>query len=128
MKNKLNELMSKIPEVENGNVDKELLRFGIIAELDAVNLYEQMARLTKDEKLKKVFLDVAKEEKTHVGEFQELLNSLDAENETELKNGAKEVDDMTNSESLKEARKRIYGESVTEQINNMMSVYKKLIK
>jgi rubrerythrin len=49
------------------------LRSGIIAELDAINLYEQMAALASKESLRKVLLDIAKEEKTHVGEFQALL-------------------------------------------------------
>jgi len=42
----------------------------MIAELDAINFYEQMAALTEDEGIRKVLLDIAKEEKTHMGEFQ----------------------------------------------------------
>jgi len=45
----------------------------VIAELDAINLYKQMAAMAKDKNLKSVFLDIAKEEKTHVGEFLTLL-------------------------------------------------------
>lgn len=41
----------------------------MIAELDAVNLYEQLAAMTDDKNIKKVLFDIAKEEKTHVGEF-----------------------------------------------------------
>ena len=48
----MNSLLSKIPvdlkNVSEGDIDKEILRAGIIAELDAVNLYEQMAGLTKN--------------------------------------------------------------------------------
>lgn len=47
--------------------DAELARIGLIAELDAVNLYEQLASLAEDETLRKVFLEIAREEKTHVG-------------------------------------------------------------
>lgn len=43
------------------------------AELDAISLYEQLAALTKDRQIKKTLLDIAKEEKTHVGEFEALL-------------------------------------------------------
>ena len=32
--------------------DKEILRLGIIAELDAVSLYEQLAKITKNKKLR----------------------------------------------------------------------------
>jgi rubrerythrin len=33
--------------VKKEDLDKEILRAGIIAELDAINLYEQMAALAK---------------------------------------------------------------------------------
>jgi rubrerythrin len=71
------------------------LRIGMIAELDAVSLYEQLAAATEDEGIKKVLLDVAKEEKTHVGEFQALLLKLDQEQVEELADGEKEVKEMT---------------------------------
>jgi len=64
-----------LSKVKEEDVDKEILRLGMIAELDAVNLYEQLAAKTKNKKIKEVLLDIAKEEKTHVGEFQTLLLS-----------------------------------------------------
>jgi len=73
----------------------EALRLAIIAELDAVNLYEQMARLVDDEKIRKVFLDIAKEEKTHIGEFMALLFYLDSEQVAEIKEGFEEVEEIT---------------------------------
>ena len=64
-------MLSKIPinldRVGKGETDKEILRAGVIAELDAINPYEQMATMVKDKYLKKILLDIAKEEKTHVG-------------------------------------------------------------
>ena len=72
----------------------ELLRVGMIAELDAVNLYEQLAAATDNEDLKKVFLDIAKEEKTHFGEFQALLLKLDKEQVEELEKGKEEVEEL----------------------------------
>jgi rubrerythrin len=42
----------------------------------------------------KLLLDVAKEEKTHVGEFQALLLMEDKEQEKELKEGKKEVEEL----------------------------------
>ena len=90
-------MMSKIPinldKVDKKNIDKEILRAAIIAELDAVNLYEQMAHLTDNKDLKLILLDVAKEEKTHVGEFQALLLGLDKEQAKELEEGRKEVEE-----------------------------------
>jgi len=73
----------------------ELLRVGMIAELDAVNLYEQLAAATENEDLKKVFLDIAKEEKTHFGEFQALLLKLDKEQIEELEKGKEEIEELT---------------------------------
>ena len=90
----INEMMSKIPnEPGEKTDDKDILRTAIIAELDAINLYDQMARNTKNTKLKKVLLDIAKEEKTHVGEFQAFLLELDKEQVKELKAGKKEIED-----------------------------------
>jgi len=91
-------VLSKIPisldKVGRDDVKKEALRVAIIAELDAINLYEQLAAITDDENLKKVFLDIAKEEKTHVGEFQALLLQLDAEQVEELEEGKREVEEL----------------------------------
>lgn len=67
----------------------------MIAELDAVSLYEQLAAATDNQNIKKVLLDIAKEEKTHVGEFQALLLKEDNEQENELKEGKKEVEELT---------------------------------
>ena len=91
-------MLSTIPinldEIQQGNIDKEILRAGIIAELDAINLYEQMAPLTKNEAIRASLLDIAKEEKTHVGEFQALLLQLDQEQADELEHGKREVEEM----------------------------------
>jgi rubrerythrin len=73
----------------------EALRLAISAELDAISLYEQMARLSPDENCRKIFLDVAREEKAHVGEFTALLLSLDSEQVSELKGGFREVEEKT---------------------------------
>ncbi len=92
-------MLSKIPinleKIDEMNLDKEILRAGIIAELDAVNLYEQMAAMTEDANIKRILLDIAKEEKTHVGEFQTLLLINDKEQEKELKEGKKEATELT---------------------------------
>ena len=74
---------------------KDALRLAIIAELDAVSLYEQLARAIGDEAVKKVFEDVAKEEKAHAGEFMALLKNLDPELIEEMESGAKEVEELT---------------------------------
>jgi len=73
----------------------DALRLSIIAELDAVNLYLQLARAIEDERVRKVFEDIAREEKAHVGEFLALLKSFDPEQIEELKAGAREVAELT---------------------------------
>ena len=92
-------MMSNIPvdvkKVKKGDIVKEILRIGMIAELDAINLYEQLAAMTDRSDIRKVFLDIAKEEKTHVGEFQELLLREDREQVAELKHGKEEVREIT---------------------------------
>jgi len=91
-------MLSRIPinleKIKAEDIDKEILRSGIIAELDAINLYEQMAALTKKDYIKAILLDIAKEEKTHVGEFQTLLLMEDKEQEKELKKGKEEVEEL----------------------------------
>lgn len=84
--------LSKMPlVVSSKNVDKQALRSGIIAELDAVTLYEQLADASRSRDVKTIMLDVAKEEKTHAGEFLSLLNVKDPEQKAELARGRKEV-------------------------------------
>lgn len=89
-------MLSKIPidlkKVSEEDIDKEILRAGIIAEIDAVNLYEQMAALTKNDNIRRVLMDVAKEEKTHIGEFQALLLRFDTQQKNELEAGSKEAE------------------------------------
>jgi len=99
-------MLSKIPfdlsRVEEEDLDKQILRIAIIAELDAINLYEQLATLTEDEDLKKIFLDIAREEKTHVGEFLTMLLMKDEEQEEELEAGEEEVEELLEGEEEEE--------------------------
>ena len=71
--------------------DEIILRQAIIAELDAINLYQQFAATTKNKQLKKVFLDVAEEEKVHVGEFEAMLKRVDGQEKSALVKGSEEV-------------------------------------
>ena len=91
----LSQIPIKIEKVEKKLLDCEILRVAIIAELDAINLYEQLAAAATNENIRKVLLEVAKEEKTHVGEFQALLLREDKEQVEELEKGRKEVEEIT---------------------------------
>lgn len=89
--------MAKTPvnleKIGKEDLNKEILRTGVIAEMDAINLYEQMAALTTKVSIKKVLLDIEKEEKTHVGEFLTLLLEEDRDQQKELEQGKKEVEE-----------------------------------
>ncbi|WP_342304018.1 ferritin family protein [Methanolobus sp. ZRKC5] len=90
-------MFSKVPiditKMSKEDINKEMLRAALIAELDAINLYEQMADMTENDEVRRVLLDVAKEEKTHIGEFQTLLLRMDEEQVEELEAGREEVDE-----------------------------------
>jgi len=91
-------MLSKMPidfgKVKEEEIEKEVLRLAIIAELDAINLYEQMGAMVKDEKIRAVLEDVANEEKTHVGEFLTLLLKLDEKQVEEIEKGKEEVEEI----------------------------------
>ena len=90
----LSEIPIDLEKVKKEERDKEIVRVGMIAELDAVNLYEQLAAFAERAEIKAVLLDIAKEEKTHMGEFQTLLLRLDQEQVEELEKGKEEVEEL----------------------------------
>ncbi len=89
-------MLSNIPydlkRLKGSDLDREILRWGMMAELDAINVYEQMATMTEDPDIRTILLDIAKEEKTHVGEFQALLLARDPEQLKEMEAGRLEVE------------------------------------
>jgi rubrerythrin len=90
----LSTIPANLEKIKKEDLDNEILRVGIIAELDAINLYEQMAAMTGNEHIKKTLLDIAKEEKTHMGEFQTLLLKKDKEQEKQLEEGKEEIEEL----------------------------------
>jgi len=92
-------MMSDIPKnlskVRSEEINKEVLRAGMIAELDAVSLYEQLAAMATDHDVRKVLADIAKEEKTHLAEFETMLLRIDKEQVEEMEKGKKEVEELT---------------------------------
>lgn len=77
--------------------DNDLLRFAMISELDAITTYEQIIQNTTNNDLKVVMKDIITEEKTHFGELQTLLLSLDPEQESQIVEGSNEVKLLTDS-------------------------------
>lgn len=86
----------------SGNVDRKMnmreliraLRLGLAAEEEAICMYESHADATDEPLVKKVLLDIADEERVHVGEIQALINIL-TQGETDLlQEGEDEVEEM----------------------------------
>ena len=90
----LSKLPTELSKVPKNKIDQEILRAGIIAELDAVNFYEQMAEMAENEKVKEILMDITREEKTHVGEFETMLLNLDQEQVQGSQKGREEVEKM----------------------------------
>jgi rubrerythrin len=87
------EPISKLMVTES-HTDRERVRTAIIAEYDAINLYEQFANATKNSSVRKMMLDIAREEKVHVGEFELLLEKLDKEMSEAIEDGAAEAAEL----------------------------------
>lgn len=67
------------------------IRLSISAEHDAAHLYETIADSVKSEKVKKLFQDIANEEKVHIGEFEQVLNTLNKKNKELVEEGKDEA-------------------------------------
>ena len=77
--------------------DQELLRalrFAIAAEIEAIQIYDQLAKASDNPLFKKVMLDIADEEKVHIGEFMKVLFKLDKEEQRKYKEGFDEVEEL----------------------------------
>ncbi len=70
------------------------IRNDIAAEIDAMNFYLTQASLIDDDLVRKVLLDIAMEEKVHLGEFLTLLKKLDDEQVKAIEKGEEEVKEM----------------------------------
>ncbi len=67
------------------------LRLNLSAEEEATHLYTAHADATDNELAKRVLLDIANEERVHVGEFQRLISILLPDEDGWLADGAGEV-------------------------------------
>jgi rubrerythrin len=70
------------------------VRFSIAAEFEAIQLYMQIAESIDDKKAKAVMIDVANEEREHVGEFLRLLYELAPAEEKFYQQGMEEVEEL----------------------------------
>lgn len=83
--------------MKGSNIANELLRSGIRTELEAISLYEQMATLADNAEFRKIFLDMAKEAKAHMGKLNALLLWRDKEQEDGFEQGSKKIDEIFSS-------------------------------
>jgi rubrerythrin len=91
----VNPFSGKIPE--RSLTKQELvraIRLDIAAEHEAIHLYMAHADAVDDPLAKKVLIDIANEERVHVGEFQRLLQILTGDEDDFHSSGAREVDEM----------------------------------
>jgi len=70
------------------------IRYSIADEYEAIQVYMQLHDSTDDKLAKNVLLDIANEEKEHVGEFLRLLKHISPEEFEHYEEGAKEVEEM----------------------------------
>ncbi|MDI3542556.1 MAG: hypothetical protein PWP57_159 [Candidatus Atribacteria bacterium] len=70
------------------------IRLNIAAEEEATHLYTAHADATDHPLAKKVLLDIADEERVHVGEFLRLLEILTQDEDQFLAEGKQEVEEM----------------------------------
>jgi len=73
------------------------LRFSIAAEFEAIQVYEQLAESIKNDDVVKVLMEIADEERVHVGELQKVLLDLSPEEAEKYNEGADEVAELTAS-------------------------------
>jgi rubrerythrin len=69
-------------------------RLNVAAEHEAVHLYMAHAEATDHPLAKKVLIDIANEERVHIGEFERLLEILTGDEDQRVAEGRKEVDEM----------------------------------
>ncbi len=70
------------------------IRLNIAAEHEAVHVYMAHADATDDELAKKVLVDIANEEREHIGEFMEVLRRLAPDEADFLEHGREEVEEL----------------------------------
>jgi rubrerythrin len=70
------------------------IRLNAAAEYEAIHLYMAHAEATDHPLAKKVLIDIANEERVHVGEFERLLEILTGDESTLNAEGRQEVDEM----------------------------------
>ncbi len=91
----VNPFSGKVPDGKL--TDQELIRairLNIAAEHEAVHLYMAHAEATDHPLARAVLIDIANEEREHVGEFMRLLSILTGDEDKWVSHGVAEVDEI----------------------------------
>ena len=91
----INPFSGTVPE--RGLTNEELIRairLNIAAEHEAIHLYMAHAEATDHPLAKEVLIDIANEERVHIGEFERLLEILTGDEDKWVAEGREEVDEM----------------------------------
>ncbi len=84
--------------VKESTSDEKMIRKSMMEELDAVNHYTKRANEAENEATKKLFLDIANEERVHFEELEELLEAIDKNYEPAEEQAEEELEDMFGEE------------------------------
>jgi uncharacterized protein len=91
----VNPFSGKVPERKLTTEELiRAIRLNIAAEHEAVHLYMAHAEATDHPLARRILIDVANEEREHVGEFMRLLEILTGDEAQWLAHGREEVDEM----------------------------------
>jgi rubrerythrin len=91
----LNPFSGKVPERKLTHEELvRAIRLNVAAEHEAIHLYMAHAEATDHPLAKKVLIDVANEEREHIGEFERLLEILTGDEAKYIAAGREEVDEM----------------------------------
>ncbi len=89
------------------------IRLDVAAEEEATHIYTAQAEATDNPFVKRVLLDIAREERVHSGEFLRLLSILtEGEEDTTHAEGAQEVNEMAAAEGMPQ----------TDAVENQMTI------
>lgn len=91
------------------------IRLNVAAEEEATAIYEAHADATDNPLARKVLLDIANEERVHVGEFVELLEILTQDEKAWMENGYDEVREMASEVARGDLEPATPAEKAAEQ-------------
>ena len=103
----VNPFSGKVPERKLSPEELvRAIRLDLASEEEAVHLYMAHAEATDNVLAKRILMDIANEEREHVGEFLRLLQILTGDEDKWLAKGAGEVDEMASEAGAPKSKRR----------------------